>query len=75
MSSVNDVTGDVIWNDSKGDFESYSKNFDRIFENRVSYRKSNPRDFTDGDSEVSCEVCGKDFMGMHTQTKCGLCDI
>ena len=63
---------DNIWDDSLGD---YDESFDRIFGGRVSHRKSHPRDFTDGDSEVACEVCGEDFVGMHTQTKCGLCDI
>lgn len=71
MSTRNDITGDLI-SSIKGDTESYSQNFGRIFGEKL--RRTNPRDFPDGDSVVCCSTCGKDFVGQHTNTKCGLCD-
>ena len=70
MSSKNDVTGDSIAN-IKGDYESYSENFGRIFGERL--RRNNPRDF-EGSDIITCECCGKDFVGQYTNTLCGLCD-
>lgn len=71
MSNKNDVTGDSIAN-IKGDYESYSENFGRIFGERL--RRSNPRDFA-GSDIITCECCNKEFVGNYNHTLCGLCDV